>query len=81
MNKKKNDKEGKYSIISSIFELNEASETGGALYFDNAQYVKIDSSFFRANSVKYNPMATNLEISGAGGAIYYTCNEMVSLFK
>jgi hypothetical protein len=36
LNKKKNDKVGKYRIVSSIFELNEATETGGAIYLDNA---------------------------------------------
>ncbi|CDW74791.1 UNKNOWN [Stylonychia lemnae] len=77
LNKKKSDKQGKYRIVSTIFENCEAKVTGGAIYFDNPQYVLIQESLFKSNSVMYLSTATNLEISGAGGAIYYTCNEQI----
>jgi predicted outer membrane repeat protein len=39
--------------------------------------VLIDSSLFRLNTVKYSDKAANLAISGAGGALYYTCNDQI----
>ncbi|CDW71929.1 UNKNOWN [Stylonychia lemnae] len=75
VNKKITDKIGKYLIKNSIFENCQASVAAGAIFFNNIQYTTIQSSIFRKNTVLYDQSYSQQEISGTGGAIYYTCDE------
>ncbi|CDW87526.1 UNKNOWN [Stylonychia lemnae] len=77
VNKKLSDKLGKYQILDSIFQGCEAQQTGGAIFLDNIQYMTIESTKFQENKVKYSKDASNMEVSGSGGAVYYTCNSQL----
>ena len=73
-NKLSTDKKGKYNITNSYFS-NCTAVTGGAIYAYNTQYLTIGGSNFENNQVYYDDEAKYMEVSGAGGALYYTCDK------
>ncbi|CDW75587.1 UNKNOWN [Stylonychia lemnae] len=75
VNKKAEDNYGKYVIENSIFQSCQASTTGGALFLRNIQYLTILNSNFKENAALFDSSYSKQEISGSGGAIYYTCDE------
>ncbi|CDW71354.1 UNKNOWN [Stylonychia lemnae] len=77
VNKKTIDKYGKYMISESVFQSNQGLVTGGAIYLNNPQYFTLNNTQFISNSVYYSKSAAQQLISGAGGAIYYTCDEQL----
>ena len=62
-------------ISRSLFK-NCTAITGGAIYADNPQYLTINRTLFLDNYAYYSKDAASLSISGAGGSLYYTCNEI-----
>eukprot|EP00347_Sterkiella_histriomuscorum_P001991 403369895 len=73
-NKKTVATSSKYKIHNCIFQ-NATSNLGGALYLNNPQNLIISNCTFNNNKATTSTDSSLQELSGSGGAIYYTCNQ------
>ncbi|CDW77911.1 UNKNOWN [Stylonychia lemnae] len=74
-NKLVSDSLEKYKIQNSKFQNCVANVAGGVFFLNNIQYMSIQNSTFQDNKALYQSTYSKQEIAGAGGAIYFTCDE------